>query len=322
MASRLHAFLTDNLNPSGPHARGRVDRSLTVALLRGEAARCRVLGHRPVIGAAGRFRWVECARCLTRPEPPLSIRDVDATDADLDLLLAAARRCRWAPRRADLSVQLVVRPPRCTAAVAVSADGPGGEHDLGLHLALPGVAVYLRQAGYGRRLTSRMPLGAERVLRLEAGRGYLWWDLCTDRTAYAADNAPSWRLGYVEWADVLLGRRAYDSADIASKPCVVPMPEGGYPGVATLRRETGRRRGLLGALLGNRERLVAWVECDDGIPVPGGDCDSSFLGDGVRVAGAELGRWASAGVEHVARSVLSQRARRPDWVPSTAGQPR
>lgn len=191
--------------------------------------------------------------------------------------------------------------------------------DAHVHLAKLG-AVYLGLERYGAALAARlygrnMPetrrWGVE-LSGLERSWSFQW------KIAATEANRRTWRYGYIDLTDKLLGKVTVNDHAVDSKRVTVPLPEGGYPATVELRRVTRRRP---------RTRMTTLyrydITPDVAIPEPGKgenswdiDDDATYSQSGP-CAGPDS-EWVTAAVTGLAQSVMRQRERYGSgqaWVP-------
>jgi hypothetical protein len=146
----------------------------------------------------------------------------------------------------------------------------GGEDDMKLSLAVPGLALYLSVAGLVPRWL-RVAGGAKQT-GFSVHAGNLWWSFW--HPYWAGWSRRERTQGCVHLVDLLLGRGRYIRRVLEEARIEVPMPEGIYPATVTFSEHVTKR-----ARWFTRRSISAHVVPDRAIPVPGKGESSYDIGE-------------------------------------------
>jgi hypothetical protein len=190
---------------------------------------------------------------------------------------------------------------------------PDSEHTVSAHIQVPGIALYWhvnppfdrRRSDWLHRVTKRTDAtyGTPRGTGVSIYDWSICWDVWADETEWRRSD-PRWRHGSWDFRDALLGRPVYTSRPVETRPVVVPMPEYGYHGTATLTVDTWRR-----ARWFPRHLNRVTIDVPGGVPVPGKgenawDCDEDAIHSQTSTA-----RTIENGIANLVASALSTRRR-------------
>lgn len=232
---------------------------------------CWLLGHQPTVHSmetsySGTVRWIECKRCLRRPQflnQRTAGLESDGVRVDWDGLLEAARDAEWSSRDVGSHIQVHVQKPRPEMSLRLHLGGRGSETPIDAHASILGTGVYLG-VGVGEKLAEL--LGPHRDLRVGIHDGCLRWTLWGQSDSTGA-RKPRWQEGWfgINPIDGIFGPKRCDYRTVDQQVAVLALPDGEeHTVVLKLQRRTiGRKR------LKSRAE-VAWVvdwEAPDGIPV-------------------------------------------------------
>lgn len=149
----------------------------------------------------------------------------------------------------------------------------GDEHGLKFHACLLRVGVYwgLAARWFSRRVRPQdwsFSIGDGRI-RVECGASPRQW----------SRSQPWWWSMSIEPAQILFGRMRHSEREVSTTKTVIPMPEGPYQCVVTLKLERWQRARLPWA---SRKVMRGHVQIEGGVPVPGKgenswDCDDDAI---------------------------------------------
>lgn len=153
----------------------------------------------------------------------------------------------------------------------------GGDYDINITFCLVLFSLYL---GFSSILLKKLVNlfikdYTSRTISLRVFGGALWWD-CWAPTDSWSSNEPWWMRWVWHPLDTLFGKMKHSEEELSKTETVIPMPEGIYPCVVTMKLETWKRPRLSWPSTKIRR---AHVECEKGVPFPGKGENSWDCGD-------------------------------------------
>jgi hypothetical protein len=173
----------------------------------------------------------------------------------------------------------------------------GGEREVYGHLELFGFSFYWGFEGLNLQFDD------ERELYVRFHDGLLAWTVW--KSPHGRSRADGWRNETWNVDDFIRGRRQYTSELVERRDVKIPMPEGSYPAVVELRRDTWSR-----ARWPSETIVRAHIEIPNGVPMPGKGENSWDCDDDATFAMTTPARTVEDGVAAVVGGVLRDRWRR------------
>lgn len=325
---------------------------------------CRLFGHRPVVDGydstygAGSARWVQCGRCLRRPQWQGKL--------PLDLKLGARYRGPWNP---DDTSQTLHDAARALSGPGIGGwvkpqipdlpNGPWGGHgheeagktaeldiclrrkrgwtryDLALRtrdsggwtvwLTLGPLFLALKVPWFAR-LSEYLTRGSWEKREFQIGiDGWTLRLTVWGFDGHSASAWPWWKRGvHVNLKDKLLGRAVHNSSEVEQAEVIVPMPEGSYAATAVLELSTWKRK----RSPFTRSSYYCKITPRHFIPVPGKgensyDCDDDGIWSQSSGCGGPDSEWRAKAVAGLVESALRSRERYagPNWTPDAGWPP-
>ena len=190
--------------------------------------------------------------------------------------------------------------------------GPDSENTFSMSLGVPPVSLWfnLEWPWLVRKRWWQWLFRARQYEAREWGitfHGWMLWLRCGQTIHTWDQDDPWWWEMTINIPDLILGRTRHTERELSTRSVEIPMPEGSYDGVVTVREGTWKRP----RWPFSRRIVTATVDIEDGIPFPGKGTCAYNCGEDRLMGTSVVGSSVSKAIGNVVATVLDYRERYP-----------